>query len=88
MLRVSESVPSLAEARRLLERAAAQGHLSATRSLVTLLLRGRFGLRGRIEGVKLALDLMRSVSALERPAADSIVIPPAELVFDAPSAAI
>ena len=88
MLRASESAPSLAEARRLLERAATQGHLSATRSLVTLLLRGRFGLRGRIEGVKLALDLMRSISTLERPAAESIVSPPAELVFDAPSAAI
>jgi hypothetical protein len=61
--------------------------LSAMRSLVALLIGGRFGLRGRVEGVKLALRLISSVSALERPVAASPGSPSAELGFDAQTSA-
>jgi TPR repeat protein len=66
LLRKPASAENLAEARRLLKSAAAQGYLSAMRTSATIHLRGRFGLRGCREGLRLVRGLTRAVSAEER----------------------
>lgn len=82
-----KTAESLAEARRLLESAATRGYLSANRTLVGLLLAGRFGIRGRIEGAKLSLDLAASVSAWERGKREATAGLPVKSVRDAQSIA-
>jgi len=66
LLRKPASAENLAEARRLLKRAAAKGYLSATRTLATIHLHGRFGLRGCLEGLRLVRGLTKAISAEER----------------------
>ena len=50
------------EARRILEAAASQGHMLATRDLAHLLMSGRFGLKNMVEGVKLLRRTARMFS--------------------------
>ena len=66
LLRKPTSAEDLAKARRLLERAAAQGYLSAAASLSYFLMHGRFGLRERFKGVRLGLRLLDAIPAKER----------------------
>lgn len=66
LLRKPTSAEDLATARQLLERAAAQGYLSATASLSYILIHGYFGLLERLKGVRLSLRLLEAIHAKER----------------------